>query len=90
MLVNGQKHLYTVTAEKAGGGMMLKFYRDDTIFGELKAPKSWKKPPQLILGGFVSPTYDEVRVYSRVLTHSEIITTVNEGADKVPELEKGK
>jgi hypothetical protein len=90
MLVNGQKHLYTVTAEKAGGGMMLKFYRDDTIFGELKAPKSWKKPPQLILGGFVSPTYDEVRVYSRVLTHSEIITTVNEGVDKVPEFGKGK
>lgn len=90
MLVDGQMHLYTVTAEKAGGGMTLKFYRDDTIFGELKAPKSWKKPPQLILGGFVSPTYDEVRVYSRALTHAEIITSVNEGADKVPEFGKGK
>lgn len=90
MLVNGQKHLYTVTAEKTGGGMTLKFYRDDTIFGELKAPKSWKKPPQLILGGFVSPIYDEVRVYSRALTHAEIITTVNEGAEKVPEFGNGK
>jgi hypothetical protein len=70
--------------------MTLKFYRDDTIFGELKVPKSWKKPPQLILGGFVSPTYDEVRVYSRALTHAEIITSLNEGADKVPELGKGK
>ena len=88
MLVNGQKHLYTLTAEKVGGGMTLKFYRDDTIFGELKAPKSWKKPPQLILGGLVSPTYDEVRVYSRALTHAEIITSVNEGVDKVPEFGK--
>ena len=90
MLLDGKRHLYTVTAEKAGGGMTLKFYRDDTVFGELKAPKSWKKSPQLILGGFVSPTYDEVRVYSRALTHAEIITTVNEGADKVPEFGKGK
>jgi hypothetical protein len=86
--VDGKKHLYTVTAEKDGGDMTLKFYQDDTIFGELKAPKSWKKPPQLILGGFVSPTYDEVRVYSRALTHAEIITSLNEGADKVPELGK--
>jgi hypothetical protein len=90
MLVDGKKHLYTVTAEKAGGDMTLKFYQDDTIFGELKAPKSWKKPPQLILGGFVTPTYDEVRVYSRALTHAEIITTLNEGADKVPEFGNGK
>jgi hypothetical protein len=90
MLVDGKKHLYTVTAEKAGGDMTLKFYQDDTIFGELKAPKSWKKPPQLILGGFVTPTYDEVRVYSRALTHAEIITSVNEGVDKVPEFGKGK
>ena len=86
--VDGKKHLYTLTAEKDGGDMTLKFYQDDTIFGELKAPKLWKKPPQLILGGFVSPTYDEVRVYSRALTHAEIITSVNEGADNVPELGK--
>lgn len=85
MFLDGKRHLYTLTAEKAGGGMTLKFYRDDTIFGELKAPKSWKKPPQLILGGFVSPTYDEVRVYSRAITHAEIITTLNDGVDKVPE-----
>jgi hypothetical protein len=88
MLLDGKRHLYTVTAEKAGGGMTLKFYRDDTVFGELKASKSWKKPPQLILGGFVSPTYDEVRVYARALTHSEIITTLNDGVDKVPEFGK--
>ena len=88
MLVDGKKHLYTLTAEKAGGDMTLKFYQGDTIFGELKAPKSWKKPPQLILGGFVAPTYDEVRVYSRALTHAEIITSANEGADKVPEFGK--
>jgi hypothetical protein len=40
------------------------------------------------LGGSVSPTYDEVRVYSRALTHSEIVTTLNEGVDKVPALAK--
>ena len=88
MLLDGKRHLYTLTAEKAGGGMTLKFYQDDTIFGELKASKSWKKSPQLILGGFVSPTYDEVRVYSRALTHAEIITTLNDGIDKVPEFGK--
>ena len=86
LLVDGQRHLYTVTGEKSGGGMSLKFYQDDTLFGELNAPKSWKKPPMLILGGFVTPTYDEVRIYSRVLSHPEIITSANEGADKVPEL----
>jgi hypothetical protein len=48
----------------------------------LKAPKAWKKPPMLILGGFVTPTYDEVRVYSRALSHAEIITSFNEGMDK--------
>ena len=85
LLVDGQKHLYTVTAEKAGNGMALKFYQDDTCFGDLKTSKSWKKPPMLILGGFVTPTYDEVRVYSRALTHAEIITSLNEGPDKVPE-----
>lgn len=90
MLLDGKRHLYTLTAEKAGGGITLKFYRDDTIFGELKAPKSWKKPPQLILGGFVSPTYDEVRVYSRALTHAEIITSLNEGPEKLPDIGKGK
>ena len=39
----------------------------------------------LILGGFVTPTYDEVRVYSRALTHAEIINSANDGPDKVPE-----
>jgi hypothetical protein len=87
-LVDGKKHLYTVTAEKTGRGMALKFYQDDTIFGELEAPKIWRKPPMLILGGSVSPTYDEVRVYSRALTHYEIVTTLNEGVDKVPALAK--
>lgn len=90
MLVDGQKHLYTVTAEKAGNGMALKFYQDDTCFGDLKTSKSWKKPPMLILGGFVTPTYDEVRVYSRALPHAEIITSLNEGPEKVPEFGKGK
>ena len=90
MLVDGQKHLYTVTAEKAGGGMLLRFYQDDTLFGEMNTSKSWKKPPMLILGGFVAPTYDEVRVYSRALPHAEIITSLNEGPEKLPELGKGK
>ena len=90
LLVDGQRHLYTVTGEKFGGGMALKFYQDDTLFGELNAPKSWKKPPMLILGGFVTPTYDEVRVYSRALPHAEIINSANEGVDKLPELGKGK
>ena len=90
LLVDGQKHLYTVTAEKAGNGMVLKFYQDDTCFGELKPSKSWKKPPMLILGGFVTPTYDEIRVYSRALTHAEIITSLNEGPEKLPDIGKGK
>ena len=90
MLVDGQKHLYTVAAEKSGGGMLLRFYQDDTLFGEMKPSKSWKKPPMLILGGFVTPTYDEVRVYSRALPHAEIITSLNEGPEKVPEFGKGK
>ena len=90
MLVDGQKHLYTITAEKSGGGMLLRFYQDDTLFGEMKPTKSWKKPPMLILGGFVTPTYDEVRVYSRALPHAEIITSLNEGPEKLPEFGKGK
>ncbi|MBR2920067.1 MAG: hypothetical protein IKC27_01780 [Kiritimatiellae bacterium] len=90
LLVDGKIHLYTITGEKNGGGMLLKFYQDDTCFGERTSKSAWKNPPMLILGGFVSPTYDEVRVYSRALTHSEIITSVNEGADKVPEFGKGK
>ena len=90
MLVDGQKHLYTITAEKAGGGMLLRFYQDDTLFGEMKTSKSWKKPPMLILGGFVTPTYDEVRICSRALPHAEIITSLNEGPEKLPEIGKGK
>ena len=90
MLVDGQKHLYTIAAEKSGGGMLLRFYQDDTLFGEMKPSKSWKKPPMLILGGFVTPTYDEARVYSRALTHAEIITSLNEGPEKLPEFGKGK
>ena len=89
MLVDGQKHLYTITAEKSGGGMLLRFYQDDTLFGEMKPTKSWKKPPMLILGGFVTPTYDEVRVYSRALPHAEIIASLNEGPEKLPEIGKG-
>lgn len=90
MLVDGQKHLYTVAAEKSGGGMLLRFYQDDTLFGEMKTSKSWKKPLMLILGGFVTPTYDEVRVYSRALPHAEIITSLNDGPEKLPEFGKGK
>ena len=91
MLLDGQKHLYTVTGEKAGKGLLLKFYQDDTIFGELTTTQpAWKKPPMLILGGFVTPTYDEVRVYSRALAHSDIINSLNLGPDNLPEVGKGK
>ena len=83
LLVDGKIHLYTITGEKNGGGMLLKFYQDDTCFGERTSKSAWKKPPMLILGGFVTPTYDEVRVYSRALPHAEIITTLNAGPDKV-------
>ena len=89
-LVDGQPHLYTLTGEKSGKGMLLKFYQDDTCFGERTSKSAWKKPPMLILGGFVTPTYDEVRVYSRALPHAEIITSLNEGPEKVPEFGKGK
>lgn len=89
-LVDGQPHLYTLTGEKSGKGMLLKFYQDDTCFGERTSKFAWKKPPALILGGFVTPTYDEVRIYSRALTHAEIIKSVNEGPEKVVELGKGK
>ena len=89
-LLTGKPHLYTLTAEKDGNGMLLKFYRDDTVFGTMKTESAFKKPLMLTLGGFVTPTYDEVRVYSRALSHSEIITSANEGADKVPEFGKGK
>ena len=89
MLLDGQKHLYTVTGEKSGNGLMLKFYQDDTIFGALTTSQpAWKKPPMLILGGFVTPTYDEVRVYSRVLAHADIINSLNLGPDKLPEVGK--
>ena len=65
--------------------MVLKFYRDDTIYGTLKTEFALKKSPALILGGFIAPTYDEIRIYSRTLSHAEIITSANEGPDKVPE-----
>ena len=87
-LLTGKPHLYTLTAEKDGNGMLLKFYRDDTVFGTMKTESAFKKPLMLTLGGFVTPTYDEVRVYSRALTHAEIITSLNEGPEKV--LEAGK
>ena len=89
-LLTGKPHLYTLTAEKDGNGMLLKFYRDDTVFGTMKTESAFKKPLMLTLGGFVTPTYDEVRVYSRALTHAEIITSANEGAETVPEFGKGK
>ena len=87
-LVDGQPHLYTLTGEKSGKGMLLKFYQDDTCFGERTSKFAYKKPPMLILGGFVTPTYDEVRIYSRALPHAEIIKSVNEGPEKVVELGK--
>ena len=83
-LLTGKPNLYTLTAEKDGKGMLLKFYRDDTVYGTMKTEFALKKPPALILGGFVTPTYDEVRIYSRALTHAEIITSLNDGADKLP------
>ena len=90
LLLDGKMHLYTVTGEKGGKGVALKFYQDDMSFGEMTTKFNWKKSPALILGGFVTPTYDEVRVYSRALPHAEIITSLNEGPDKLPELGKGK
>ena len=89
-LLTGKPNLYTLTAEKDGKGMLLKFYRDDTVYGTMKTEFALKKPPALILGGFVTSTYDEVRIYSRALTHADIINSVNEGPEKVPELAKGK
>ena len=89
-LVDGQPHLYTLTGEKSGKGMLLKFYQDDTCFGERTSKFAYKKSPALILGGFVTPTYDEVRIYSRALTHAEIITSLNDRPEKVAELGKGK
>ena len=89
-LLTGKPHLYTLTAEKDGNGMLLKFYRDDTVFGTMKTESAFKKPLMLILGGFVTPTYDEVRIYSRALTHAEIITSANGGPEKLPEPGKGK
>ena len=84
-LLTGKPSLYTLTAEKDGKGMLLKFYRDDTVYGTMKTEFALKKPPALILGGFVTPTYDEVRIYSRALTHAEIIKSVNEGPERVVE-----
>ena len=89
-LLTGKPNLYTLTAEKDGKGMLLKFYRDDTVYGTLKTEFALRKPPALILGGFITPTYDEIRIYSRALTHAEIIKSVNEGPEKLPELGKGK
>jgi len=88
VLLDGKKHLYTVTCVKSGKELLLKFYKDSTFFGELKTSKKflWKKPPMLILGGFIAPTYDEVRIYSRALTHAEIITSLNDGPEKVAEI----
>ena len=90
MLVDGQMHLYTVTCEKNGKGMLLKFYQDDTCFGGLTTKFAWKKPPMLILGGFVTSTYDEVRVYARAFTHADVIASLNLGPEKLPEVGKGK
>ena len=87
-LLTGKPNLYTLTVEKDGKGMLLKFYRDDTLFGTMKTEFAWKKPPMLVLGGMVAPTYDEVRVYTRALTHAEIINSFNLGPDKLPEAGK--
>ena len=83
-LIDGQPHLYTVTGEKDGKGVALKFYQDDTCFGEMTTKFAWKKSPMLILGGFVTPTYDEVRIYSRAISFAEIINATNLGPDKLP------
>ena len=85
---DGKMHLYAMTAEKAGKGLSLKFYQDDTCLGELTTKFAYKKPPMLVLGGFVAPTYDEVRIYSRALTFPEIIASTNLGPDKLPEAGK--
>lgn len=87
-LMDGKMHLYTVTGEKSGKGLALKFYQDDTCFGDITTKSAWKKSPMLILGGFVTPTYSEVRIYSRALSHAEIISAVNLGPDNLPETGK--
>lgn len=84
-LLTGKPYLYTLTAEKDGKGMLLKFYRDDTVFGKMKTEFALKKPSMLVLGGFIAPTYSEVRVYSRALSHPEIITAAEAGPEKLPE-----
>ena len=40
LLLDGQMHLYTVAGEKSGKGLSLKFYQDDTLFGELTSNAS--------------------------------------------------
>ena len=87
-LLTGKPNLYTLTVEKDGKGMLLKFYRDDTLFGTMKTEFAWKKPPMLVLGGLVTSTYDEIRIYSRAFTHLEIINSFNLGPDKLPEVGK--
>ena len=87
-MTDGKMHLYSLTVEKIGKGMLLKFYQDDTLFGSLKTEFAWKKPLMLALGGCVTPTYDEVRIYSRAFTHAEIINCVNLGPDKLPDAGK--
>ena len=87
-ILNGKPHLHTLTVEKDGKGMLLKFYQDDTLFGTIKTEFAWKKPPMLVLGGLVTSTYDEVRIYSRALAHLEVINSLNLGPDKLPEAGK--
>ena len=89
-LADGKRRLYTVTGRMSGGEMVLNFYQDGASVGELKSGRSWNSSPMLILGGSVAPTYYEVRIYSRVLSRSEIATSANEGPDRLPEFGKGK
>ena len=89
-ILDGKMHLYTVTCEKEGKGLLVKFYQDDTCFGSMTTKFAWKKPPMLILGGFIAPTYDEVRIYSRAFAFPEIIASTNLGPDNLPEAGKGK
>ncbi len=83
-LTDGQKRLFTVVGEKAPGGLSVKYYMGDTCLGALTANPAWTKSQGLLLGGTVNAVYDEVRVYSRALSHAEVVDSLTLGPDKMP------
>ncbi len=84
-LLDNKQHLFTVICEKSGNGLFVKYYENKNCIGTRGTSASgWNTPPMLILGGNVAPTYDEVRVYSRALTHAEVVDSVDLGPEKLP------